>query len=371
MARRVVLHNTGMNSKKYGSFERYLVRVAQVCRERGYDTVMQYESRPASDEYVRDLERTGTRIVVASSRGRVVPAMAACARLVVQTRPAVINNHFASRHWDAVVVTVGRMAGATTLVNTVHSDPGYRSASRSRFVYDRFDHVLPVSNAVRASLEAGGVNPARLRTEYLGLFGERGRTAALRQEVRGKLGLPEDAVVIGCIGFAAEVKGVDLLLQAFKDVVESHANAYLLVVGVEQTPSALTRLSEDLGIAERVVWAGIVDHGWRLLNAVDVYVQPSRSEGLPFTLMEAMAMRLPIVCTNVSGNVEAIVDGTSGVVVRPDPDALAVGIKGLLDHPERWSVLADAAWERYREYFDGETSVDRLVTEVYRIPRLN
>jgi glycosyltransferase involved in cell wall biosynthesis len=237
-----------------------------------------------------------------------------------------------------------------------------------RYVYDRFDHVLAVSDAVRDNLALGGVNPSRLDTLYLGLLGERERDDASRRESRANLGIPRDAVVVACIAFAAPVKGVDILLNALRRVAQTHRDVYLLQVGVEQTGSSLNDLASELGVGERVVWVGVIDDGWRLLSAADVYAQPSRSEGLPFAVMEAMAMGLPIVATDVGGVSEAVIDGETGFLCMPDPVSLASALERMLADPGRWDDLGARGLARYQAIFDGTTSVDRLVRSVYQLP---
>jgi glycosyltransferase involved in cell wall biosynthesis len=81
--------------------------------------------------------------------------------------------------------------------------------------------------------------------------------------------------------------------------------------------------------------------------------------------MEAMAMSLPVVCTNVSGNVEAIIDGETGVVSEPNSESLARAIDELLSQPERWEDLGHAAHQRYLQLFEGDASVRALVDDYY------
>lgn len=370
MTRRTVLQNTGMSSTKYGAFERYLLHVAAKCRERGYGTVMQYDHLPTSDVYIRDLEQVGVRLEIVPSHGSAVRVAAGCSRLVLKHRPSVVNNHFVGRIWDVTVPAVSRLIGVRTLVKTVHGDPRYRNRSRIRFVYDRFDRVLAVSDAVRSSLVEGGVTPDRVETLRLGLIGDYARDDAERLRLRELFSIPPSAVVVACIAFAASVKGVDILLQAVKSVLESHPDIYLLLVGVGPSDTGLVALASELDIANRVVWAGVVDDAWRLLAAADVYVQPSRSEGLPFSVMEAMAMGIPVVATNVGGVREAVVDGETGVLADADPISLSTALKDLLDQPSRWGEYGKRGATRYLTHFAGEASVDRLLGDIYRLPTL-
>jgi glycosyltransferase involved in cell wall biosynthesis len=229
--------------------------------------------------------------------------------------------------------------------------------------------VLAVSQAVHDDLLAGAVRPELVHTHYLGLIGERAPSPELRTRIREELDLPSEALVIANISFDAPFKGVDVLVRALADVVAQVPNVYVLQLGVDTSTSALPELASKLGVEQLIRWAGIRDEGWRFLNAADVYVQPSRfGEGLPLAIMEAMAMRLPVVATRVAGNSEAVVDGITGVLAEAgQPPALARALVAVLSHSEQWRMFGDAGYTRYRDLFDGQTSVRRLIKQYYRL----
>jgi glycosyltransferase involved in cell wall biosynthesis len=104
-----------------------------------------------------------------------------------------------------------------------------------------------------------------------------------------------------------------------------------------------------------------------MLTAADFYVQSSRfGEGLPLAIMEAMALRLPVIATMVAGNPEAVVDRRTGLLVPPgDPTLLAGAILDLAGRRSEWRGLGEAGHARFRELFDGHRSVALLVDAFY------
>ncbi|HEU4402182.1 MAG TPA: glycosyltransferase, partial [Candidatus Polarisedimenticolia bacterium] len=121
-----------------------------------------------------------------------------------------------------------------------------------------------------------------------------------------------------------------------------------------------------LGLPGRVHWAGVRDEGWQLLMATDLYVQPSRSEGVPLAVLEAMALGLPVVASGVGGIREAVVDDETGLLVEPDsPDKLAEAITALLAQPSRLREMGQAGQIRYQKMFRGESSVERLAEKYF------
>jgi len=103
-----------------------------------------------------------------------------------------------------------------------------------------------------------------------------------------------------------------------------------------------------------------------LLRGADLFVLPSRREGLPMAILEAMASGVPIVATRVGGVPEIIEDGEDGVLVPPeDPGALAAALGGLLDHPDRRAAMGIAARRKAEREFSLADAVDRY-SEIYR-----
>jgi glycosyltransferase involved in cell wall biosynthesis len=138
---------------------------------------------------------------------------------------------------------------------------------------------------------------------------------------------------LGFVGrLAAEEKGLDVLLRAAARV----PGAALVLVGDGPDRGALERLAAELGIADRVVFAGWSDEVRRLLPTFDVLVQPSRREGFGIALVEAMLAELPVVATDAGGMAEVVVDGVTGITVRQDdPGAVAAAADALLRDPDR------------------------------------
>jgi len=180
---------------------------------------------------------------------------------------------------------------------------------------------------------------------------------ASRQEVRAELGLPLNAPVAGAVSRLDPVKGVCFLIQALARL----DGVRLAIAGDGPERAALEALAERLGVAGRVHWLGQRGDVQRLLPAFDLFVQPSLHEGLPNTVLEAMAAGLPVVATGVGGTPEAVVDGVTGLLVGPgDPEMLARAISRLLDDPATRQAMGQAGRERVVQHF----TVERMVAQI-------
>jgi glycosyltransferase involved in cell wall biosynthesis len=147
-------------------------------------------------------------------------------------------------------------------------------------------------------------------------------------------------------------KGIDDLLLALARLRDQGTPATLEIVGEGPDRAELEALARKLGLSERVRFSGFIPHGPRLVSALDgadVFVLPSRSEGLPHSLVEAMARALPVVATAIGG-IPAFLHGDRGIVVPVgDPDALAAAVAELGRDPARLAELSARALERARQ----------------------
>jgi len=371
MSRPVLLQLTGLTSLKYGGIERYLCAVSAECSRRGWSTIVQFEAPPATENIVADFTAAGARLEYFPTNRNGWSARRGIISCLRRHRPDILHVHFTSR--DSLLLTprLARLLGTKTSVSTLHGLVHDQAGWVWRVGYRAFDHIVPVSDAVARSAERGGFGRNLRQPLYLGLFGDPAPDPARRASTRAEFGIPEQAPVAACITFDARIKGVDVLMRGFALLRESVPEARLLVVGIDPRNSDLPRMADELGAGDGVIWAGIRDDAWRLFDAADVYVQPSRSEGLPLAILEAMALALPVVGSDVGGIPEAVVDGETGRLVPvEDPVALADAVQGLFADAGRRRAWGEAGRRRYQDIFKGPESVRRLVSEYYGIPEL-
>jgi glycosyltransferase involved in cell wall biosynthesis len=156
-------------------------------------------------------------------------------------------------------------------------------------------------------------------------------------------------------------KGLYYLLEAAALVPE----AVFVLAGEGPEWPALEAQARALGLTKRVILLGYRDDVSDLLASCDVFVLPSLFEGLPLSVLEAMAAGKPVVATAIGGTDEAVVDGVTGLLVPPaDPAALAKGIRMVLSDPVLSARLGAAGRARAHEQFSAEAMV-RRVSDVY------
>ena len=189
-----------------------------------------------------------------------------------------------------------------------------------------------------------------------------------RLAVREELDIPADAFVVGIVARMVREKGIRELFEAFAHLRQVVPNAYLLHIGFvdrsradEVTPD----LAESLGIGAFCRFVGQRDDVPRMMTAMDIYCLPSYREGYPRSVMEANAMGLPAIVTDIRGNREAVLNGVNGLVVPVrDAEALAAGMIRLYEDVALREALSAGARRRAEQEFD-ERRVFRTVLDVY------
>ena len=148
------------------------------------------------------------------------------------------------------------------------------------------------------------------------------------------------AVVFGSVGRMAEVKDYPMLVRAFIHLVQQQpelsGRARLVIVGEGQTRRACQNLLDEAGMANLAWLPGERHDIAAVMQAFDVFVLPSRNEGISNTILEALASGLPVIATAVGGNVELVEDDVNGLLVKPgDPEDMAQALLGYLHSPAR------------------------------------
>ncbi len=284
-------------------------------------------------------------------------------RLFRREKPDLVHTHL---YRDAVYGRpLARLAGVRAVVSTLHNSYVWRS--RSQLFLDRLtsifaDRIAAVSEAVKNfAIEREHIPAGKLITLHNGIETERFLLPPEeRRAVREELGLKPEELAVGTMGELTEQKNHFCLLEAVPAVLERRPEARFFIAGGGELEGALRARRDEMGLADRVRFLGYREDIPRLLAALDIFVLPSLWEGLPVALIEAMAAGVPIVATDVDGNVEVFGRGEAGLAVPPgDPEKLAGGILALADDPGRRRQLGEAGRRRARELFDVRVMIRR------------
>lgn len=170
-----------------------------------------------------------------------------------------------------------------------------------------------------------------------------------------------DSIVALMVAFMIERKGHIYLLKALEQLGAEGGALRLLLVGDGPLEDSLRKFVRDAGLESRVAFAGYREDIPRLLAGADIYVLPSLSEGMPRSILEAMAMELPVIASDIRGCRELVLTGETGLLVPPaDAGALAEALRRLAGNAEQRQRMGKAGRLRVQQEFDERLVFQRL-----------
>jgi glycosyltransferase involved in cell wall biosynthesis len=299
-------------------------------------------------------------------------AVTAMRRLLRRHRPVIVHAHTPKGGLLGLVAAVAartpvRVYHMRGLPFTTATRWQRRLLRQAEWVSCHLAHqVFAVSESVRAAAVREGLcDPTRIKVLARGSgngvdaarrFDPDAMGRAPRLLVRAALGIRAHELVVGFVGRLVRDKGVGELVEAWQSIRTTHPTAHLLVIGPFEPRDAVSpETRRALRSDPRVHLTGSVLDIPRWYAAMDLVVLPTYREGFPNVLLEAAAMRLPVVATAVTGCVDAVEDGTTGILVPPrDAVALARGLHRYLADPGLRRAHGAAARQRVLSHFRPE-----------------
>ena len=358
LPRRVMFVSTALT---YGGAEQQVAYLATGMRRRGWEVSVVSMTTP--DAHLDLLRGAGVDVVSLDMRPGIPDprAVAALRRLYRTHRPTVVHGHMVHANLLARVARVG--AGVPALISTAHN---IKEGPRWREVAYRLTDPLSdlTTNVSRAAVERYidvGVAPAR-KMRYVPNGIDLSRFASAsgdRERLRRDLELGDRSVLLSVGRFEPE-KDHAGLLRAFQALHQTTPEAVLLVVGRGDLETEVKRQAEALRLGGAVRFLGTRDDVPALMNAADVFVMSSWWEGLPLVLLEASAVGLPIVATDVGGNAEIVAHEVSGLILPPrDSAALTTALTRVLRmRPDERRRMGEAGRSRIEAEYDIERTLD-------------
>ena len=235
-----------------------------------------------------------------------------------------------------------------------------------KFLYRHFPAVVAVSQQIRDILRSVGVHEDRLHLIRNGIVLSDYEPA----EQAGTDAHPDspgaDDICVLNIARLAEQKAQRDLIAAAVLVKAAMANVRIIIVGEGELREELSRQIAEAGVGDMVGLLGFRSDVASLLQRADIFALPSLDEGMPISLLEAVAARVPVIVTAVGDIPKLIADGVTGVIVnRRDPAGLAQAILALARDPARRASLAEHAWQKLRVSYSSAQMFEQYC-EVYR-----
>jgi len=277
-------------------------------------------------------------------------ALMALRRLVTRLQPDIVHGHSSIGGALARLASVG---SGSAVVYTPHAlSRSWWALTMERALRRRTDRFIAVSRSEgEFAITQRVTSPDRLAVIPNGIDLE--RPPMLDPPLRTMLALGDDVPLVGCVGRLTWQKAPEVYVSACAIASSREPRAHFVLIGSGPMRSALELAVADSRLSERFHHIPSLRNAAAALAELDVYVLASRFEGAPYTPLEAMRARTPVIVTDVAGNRDVIEHGVSGLVVAPDDArATADAIVTLLQDPGMRESLARAAHEVLVASFD-------------------
>jgi len=305
--------------------------------------------------------------------------------LLRRERPDVLHLHTPVA--SMIGRLAGRLAGIPLIVYTAHGFYFHDRMPRpKRFAHIALERLFGLLNHHLFCVSAEDARDAtrlgiatRRRVSYvpngvdLRTFDPATIPTGQRAAIREKLNISKDATVIVMMGRLVREKGYAEFFRVAQRLAPKFPNAHFLIVGDtvssehDSFKSEILRAAKHPALEGRVHLTGLRRDIPQILAAADIFTLPSYREGMPVSILEAMAMGLPVVATKIRGCREEVVPGDTGLLVAPGKTAgLQFALSWLLQHPDLARAMGERGRQRVRTHFDARRALARQV-RLYRI----
>ena len=354
-----ILHTEA--STGWGGQEMRILREAVGMRELGHSVMIAAD--PEGSLLLRS-EKEGLRTIpVRFTRRRFLSIVLFFKGLIEREGIDVVNTHSSKDSW--LVLPAARIAGNRPLaVRTRHLSTPVGTNLLSRFLYNSLPHfVITTGEAIREQMiRVNRFDPEKIVSIPTGVDTETFDPGAGHDDLREELGLPPHTPLVGAVSVIRSWKGLDYLVRAMPLILREVPGARCVIAGEGPYRKALERTIEASAAADMVYLLGHREDTAALFHSFDVVVHPSyANEGVPQTLLQAMAMKKPVVATDLAPLKEVVIDGETGILVPSrDPGGIARAVIRLLGDRE----LAAQLGERGRKLVASSYSYPQMLQRV-------
>jgi glycosyltransferase involved in cell wall biosynthesis len=324
-----------IHSLSWGGAENQVVTLAPLLNSDRYAIcVCCLQSDGAQADILR---AKGIQVISLKMRIRYFPiAVYRLFRLMKQLKPQIVHNNLLDAGiWGTLV---GKLAGVPVVITSLYGMLNWKK-TRHKPLVDRIvihftDMVIAVSEEIRQNfIKDRGISPTKITTIPSAVDIERFNGGKSADELRIQLGIKASAPIIGTVARLVRPKRLDYLLQAARIVCDAHSQACFLIIGDGPLHQDLRDQADKLKLSPQCVrFLGNRQDVADLYSGIDIFALSSETEGVPVSMLEAMAASRPVIATRVGGIPQVIKDGHNGLLVQPHhPEDLARAILSLIE----------------------------------------
>jgi len=231
--------------------------------------------------------------------------------------------------------------------------------SKARFV----DMTITVNKIDKKLLsEKFGAPENRIRDVANGLDLEEIKSLKITTaQIKDELQIAPGCNIVGTVARFTEQKGLQYFVEAAKLIKQQIPNCKFIIVGDGELKNSLIDLAQNIGVYQDIIFTGYRSDALSIMSAFDIFVLPSLWEGMPYTILEAMALKKPVVATHVFGNSEIVLNAKTGNLVPPrDSVAISKAVTTLLKNKQEAKKMGENGFHRIKTDFSGKKMTEKI-----------
>lgn len=343
---------------KLAGAETMCENLCKALQNQGCDVVavsLYTEHTPITDR----LENAGIKVIyLGKRRGFDFSIFVKLYQLMKKERPEVVHTHiYAARY----ALPVAAFCGIPKKIHTVHNIAQQEQAKAGKIVNKfMFKHCGVVPAALSEEVKKTVEEVYKLSAEKIPVIfnGVDLSNCKVKEDYTKR-----DEFKIVHIGRFMDVKNHAMILKTFALFAKQHTDAKLQLIGDGELRKDMEQLAQELGVENSVEFAGLQSNVYPWLHDADIFILPSKFEGMPMTLIEAMGTGLPIIASAVGGVPDMLTDGENAMLIKPESKQLLASLEMLYYDESIRRVLGQKALQRSLA-FSSETMAQRYI-EIY------
>lgn len=360
-----------INSLNVGGAERCLVSLIKKINRQKFNVIVCCMRK--TGELISEVEKLGIPVITLGYRPFNPVSIYRLSNIIREVKADIVHTQLYEA--DIIGRLAAKIAQVPVVISSIQNIHWWKSdhklAPRIKAAIDRITvnyctaKVIAVSDAVKEfHIKQVGYNSRKVTVLYntinLDEFTLPGNLDPKRKKETDFELQPETPVIINVASLTPQ-KGQVYILQAVPKVLKAIPDTHFLIVGQGRLNPELQAIARETGISNNVIFTGLRSDIAELLAMSDIFVLPSLWEGLSVAVLEAMAMKKPVVATNIAGMSELVINGETGVLVPiRDADALADAIINLLRYKQKAQRFGDAGRKRVTKFFSDDVVVTKL-----------
>ena len=353
----------------YGA-ENVMIELSQSLLDSSYEPIIGIISTPGGCHLPVEKEalRRGLKVVTFPCMGKFdLATIIKIRRYIKENRIKIIHTHnYKSSFYGWLAsanLNVKRIVTCHNWLGDNFKMKFYKSIEL--MLFNRFNKIVTVSDILLKEVLKEGVAVEKVRMVNNGIDLQRFRLDIKNDDLRRQLGIKISDFVVGGVGRLVPEKGYHYLIEAIKKLTLQYSSIKLLIIGDGPLESELRTQVKDLKLENNVKLLGLRNDIPVLLSSMDIFIMTSTNEGMPMALLEAMAMKKPVIATRVGAISKIISDGVNGLLIPPkNVDSTVAAVTYLLQNREKGSIFAEKGFESVKNEYSSKKMTQHYA-EIY------